>query len=101
MTSQARGPLSMASHPLAMGWAHGPLAGLAGCDHGTRRPRRAWSQRLRPARWHGRRQLTVARGGARSVAQALGSLGACTRQGVGQGSSPEWHVGGERAELEQ
>jgi hypothetical protein len=48
-----------------------------------------------------RRRLTVARGGARSAAQAQGSLGACTRQGVKRGSSPEGCVGGERAELGQ
>jgi hypothetical protein len=39
--------------------------------------------------------LVGARGGARPVAQARGSLRAGTRQGVRRGSSPKWRADGE------
>jgi hypothetical protein len=46
----------------------------------------ASAPRSRPVRWHGRRRLADARGGARPAAQALGSLGAGTRQVVRRGA---------------
>jgi hypothetical protein len=48
-----------------------------------------------------RRRLAGARGRARLAVQARGSLKACAWQGVWQGSSPEWRVSDERAELGQ
>jgi hypothetical protein len=59
----------------------------------------AWSPQQKPAWWHGRPRLAGARGGARLVAQARGSLGAGARQGVRRGSLPEWRAGGEEEEL--
>jgi hypothetical protein len=65
----------------------------------TRGAASARSPRSRPARWRDRRRLAGACGGARPATQARGSLGVGTQQGVKRGSSPEWHVDGEGAEL--
>jgi hypothetical protein len=57
----------------------------------TRDDRDSWGTWSRGRRW-----LGGARGRARLVGQARGSLGAGTRQGDRWGSSPEWHAGGKR-----
>jgi hypothetical protein len=48
----------------------------------------ARSPRPKPARWHGQPRLAGAHGGARSAAQARGSLRAGARQGVWRGAHP-------------
>jgi hypothetical protein len=76
---------------LAMGWACGPLAGLANFGCGVQRPRRARSPRLRPVQRHGWWRLIDGLGGRRWSARSRGEHGACAMQEEGRWGSPRWH----------